>query len=93
MHGITLSSCTSNGCRRRSAILICILYVWPPKITSPIFRLGRSVQGDCSTLISHVYWQDFNLLREIGAVEMKPVLHEVYSEADAWDVLKERWSL
>ena len=37
--------------------------------------------------------QEYRILKAAGAVEVPPVLHDAHTDASAWEVLHEPWSL
>jgi hypothetical protein len=49
--------------------------------------------GDDRVLLSAIVLQEFQLLREIGAVEWVPFLKDSYKDDKTWEVLRERWCL
>jgi hypothetical protein len=55
--------------------------------SSPILVLRKCDRGMLNFL------QEFRMLRHMGAVEIAPVLHDVYRRPTTWEVLQERWQM
>ena len=54
-------------------------------------RLSARCQAWC--VLRGVCCQEYRILKAAGAVEVPPVLHDAHTDASAWEVLQERWSL
>ena len=47
----------------------------------------------CLPCVIATLCQEFGILREMGAIEMKPVIHGEFVDDATWAVLTERWAI